>query len=220
MVPDRRGVLGVGGRASRHVLHRGPDLGRDLDPAVRLRRAARREDPGALHRLQHDPPGRRPVPLDGAGGLPRLHRAQPGPRHPPPPEPRVRYGHLLPAALGRRGAKTQEHCTVYNMIRLADVLFRRTGQVAYLDYIERNLVNGILAQQNPVSGMVTYFLPLEGGARKVWGSPTEDFWCCHGTLVQAHTRHSSLVFYADDDGSLTIAQHIAAQAHVPTPAGE
>jgi len=68
--------------------------------------------------------------------------------------------------------------------------------------------------------MVTYFLPLEGGARKVWGSPTEDFWCCHGTLVQAHTRHSSLVFYGDDDGSLTIAQHIAAQAHVPTPAGE
>jgi len=124
------------------------------------------------------------------------------------------------AFAARRGAKTQEHCTVYNMIRLADVLFRWTGQVAYLDYIERNLVNGILAQQNPVSGMVTYFLPLEGGARKVWGSPTEDFWCCHGTLVQAHTRHSSLVFYDGDDGSLTIAQHIAAQAHVPTPAGE
>src|SRR5665647_2082442 len=88
------------------------------------------------------------------------------------------------AFAARRGAKTQEHCTVYNMIRLADVLFRWTGQVAYLDYIERNLDNGILAQQNPVSGMVTYFLPLEGGARKVWGSPTEDFWCCHGTLVQ------------------------------------
>jgi len=124
------------------------------------------------------------------------------------------------AFAARRGAKTQEHCAVYNMIRLADVLFRWTGQVGYLDYIERNLVNGILAQQHPVSGMVTYFLPLEGGARKVWGSPTEDFWCCHGTLVQAHTRHSSLVFYGDDDGSLTIAQHIAAQAHVPTPAGE
>ncbi|MBN9325434.1 MAG: glycoside hydrolase family 127 protein, partial [Cellulomonas sp.] len=113
----------------------------------------------------------------------------------------------------------QEHCTVSNMIRLADVLFRWTGQVAYLDYIESNLVNGILAQQNPVTGMVSYFLPLEGGARKVWGSPTEDFWCCHGTLVQAHTRHSSLVFYADDE-SLTIAQHVAAQAQVPTAAGE
>jgi len=124
------------------------------------------------------------------------------------------------AFAARRGAKTQEHCVVYNMIRLADVLYRWTGRVDYLDYIERNLVNGILAQQNPVSGMVTYFLPLEGGARKVWGSPTEDFWCCHGTLVQAHTRHSSLVFYSGEDGSLTIAQHIAARAHVPTPAGE
>ena len=120
----------------------------------------------------------------------------------------------------RRGSKTQEHCSVYNMIRLADVLFRWTGRSAYLDYIELNLVNGILAQQNPVSGMVSYFLPIEGGARKVWGSPTEDFWCCHGTLVQAHTRHSSLVFYRDEDAGLTIAQHIAARAQVPTPAGD
>jgi uncharacterized protein len=120
----------------------------------------------------------------------------------------------------RRGEKTQEHCTVYNMIRLADVLLRWTGDLSYADYIERNLYNGILAQQNPRTGMVAYFLPLEGGARKNWGTPTEDFWCCHGTLVQAHTRHSGLVFYSADDGELTIAQHIDARATVVTPAGE
>ena len=73
------------------------------------------------------------------------------------------------AFASRRGEKTQEHCTVYNMIRLADVLFRWSGEVAYLDYIERNLYNGILAQQHPETGMVAYFLPLEGGARQGLG---------------------------------------------------
>lgn len=120
----------------------------------------------------------------------------------------------------RRGAKTQEHCVVYNMIRLADTLLRWTGQLSYADYIEQNLYNGILAQQNPGTGMVSYFLPLEGGGRKTWGSPTEDFWCCHGTLVQAHTRHSGMVFYADDDGELTVAQYIGARTRVATAAGE
>lgn len=70
----------------------------------------------------------------------------------------------------RRGEKTQEHCGVYNMIRLADVLLRWTGDLSYADYIERNLYNGILAQQNSRTGMVAYFLPLEGGAQKAWGA--------------------------------------------------
>lgn len=95
----------------------------------------------------------------------------------------------------RRGDKNQEHCTVYNMIRLADYLFRWSGDVRYCDYIERNLYNGVLAQQHPFTGMVAYFLPLEAGARKLWGSPTYDFWCCHGTLVQAHAAHNACVWY-------------------------
>ncbi len=119
----------------------------------------------------------------------------------------------------RRGEKTQEHCTVYNMIRLADVRFRWTGEAALLDYIERNLLNGILAQQHAETGQVAYFLPLRGGSRKAWGSETEDFWCCHGSLVQAHTRHSALVFYRDDDDSVTIAQFIASSAAVDTASG-
>lgn len=115
----------------------------------------------------------------------------------------------------RRGDKNQEHCVVYNMIRLADVLFRWTGDVGYLDYIERNLYNGLLAQQHPTTGMVAYFLPLQGGARKRWGTPTNDFWCCHGTLVQAHTRHSALAYYTSEDNALTVAQYISSTATIP-----
>jgi uncharacterized protein len=118
------------------------------------------------------------------------------------------------AFAARRGPKTQEHCSVYNMIRLADVVFRWSGDVAALDYIEQNLHNGLLAQQNPVTGMVAYFLPLHGGAQKDWGTPTEDFWCCHGTLVQAHTRHAQLAVYAGPDEAITLAQYMSVRAEL------
>ncbi|RPJ60563.1 MAG: hypothetical protein EHM23_09960 [Acidobacteria bacterium] len=121
--------------------------------------------------------------------------------------------------LNRLSEKTQEHCVVYNMIRLADYLFRWTGEPAFADYIERNLYNGILAQQNPQTGMIAYFLPLRPGSQKVWGSPTNDFWCCHGSLVQAQSRHGALIYYEDEAG-LTLAQYIPSSLeweHAGTP---
>jgi DUF1680 family protein len=107
----------------------------------------------------------------------------------------------------RLGEKNQEHCVVYNMMRLAEFLLRWTGDVAYADYWERNLYNGILAQQNEQTGMIAYFLPLHAGGIKKWGTPTDDFWCCHGSLVQAHTVHNNSVYYADADG-LVVCQSI------------
>ena len=107
----------------------------------------------------------------------------------------------------RLGDKNQEHCTVYNMMRLADYLFHWSGDVAYADYCERNLYNGILAQQHPQTGMISYFLPLEAGAAKKWGTPTETFWCCHGTLVQAHTLHCRGVYFQDEEG-LVVCQYV------------
>jgi DUF1680 family protein len=116
-----------------------------------------------------------------------------------------------PFALSARlGDRTQEHCVVYNMTRLADYLFRWTGDVAYADYIERNLYNGTLAQQNPQTGMVTYYLPLRAGGHKHWGTPTHDFWCCHGTLVQAHTTHNAYAYYGDGEG-LIVSQYIPSE---------
>jgi DUF1680 family protein len=93
------------------------------------------------------------------------------------------------------------------MIRLAEYLYQWTGDPVYADYIERNLYNGILTQQNPQTGMVTYFLGLRPGSRKNWGSFTKDFWCCHGTLVQAHTLYNDLIFYKSHK-NLVINQYI------------
>jgi DUF1680 family protein len=112
-----------------------------------------------------------------------------------------------PFQLSARLNHAQEHCTVYNMMRLAQTLYRWTGDPGYADYWERNLINGVLAQQHPGTGMVSYFLPLAAGSTKTWGSPTDDFWCCHGTLMQVHTSYPSAAL-ATSDTALHVAQYL------------
>ena len=110
----------------------------------------------------------------------------------------------------RLGDKNQEHCTVYHMMRLAEYLLRWTGDASYADYWERNLYNGSLAQQHPETGMVTYFLPLRSGSVKKWGTPTDDFWCCHGTIIQAHSVFPQHIFLEEGD-DLVLSQYIPCQ---------
>ena len=116
---------------------------------------------------------------------------------------------------------TQEHCLVYHMMMLAEFLFRWTGERRYADYWEKNLYNGIFAQGywqqhtifqlkdpiKPKEGLVTYYLPLAAGSKKKWGSETEDFWCCHCTLLQANAIHNRSIYYIKDD-TVTVAQYI------------
>ncbi|MEY2469370.1 MAG: uncharacterized protein QOF21_2068, partial [Actinomycetota bacterium] len=106
---------------------------------------------------------------------------------------------------------TQEHCTVYNMNRLASYLLRWTGDAKYADYRERNLYNGILAAQHKSTGMVTYYLPLRAGARKLWSTETESFWCCVATLVQAHAAHAEDVWYTNPAGEPVLAQFVGSE---------
>lgn len=112
-------------------------------------------------------------------------------------------GHFL-------GSSDQEFCTVYNMVRTASYLLKYTGEAQYADYIERALYNGFLAQQNAQTGMPAYFLPLGAGSRKKWGTKTHDFWCCHGTMVQAQTLYPELVWFTDGD-KITAAQYIPSE---------
>jgi len=112
----------------------------------------------------------------------------------------------------RLGDKNQEHCTVYNMIRLADFLFRQTGDPSFSQYIEYNLYNGIMAQayyqsyhvggtgkNQPWTGLLTYFLPMKAGLRKEWSTETNSFFCCHGTMVQANASLNRGIYYQNKD---------------------
>jgi len=123
----------------------------------------------------------------------------------------------------RLGDKNQEHCTVYNMIRLADFLFRHDPDPAYAQYIEYNLYNGIMAQtyyqeyyltgnkhNNPSSGLLTYFLPMKAGLRKDWAGETDSFFCCHGTMVQANASLNRGIYYQEKD-EIYVCQYFASE---------
>ena len=113
------------------------------------------------------------------------------------------------------GDRNQEFCTVYNMVRVADYLFKFSGNAKYLDYIEQNLYNGFLAQQNRFTGMPTYFLPMKSGGVKTWGSPKNDFWCCHGTMVQAQTIYQNLCYYQKEgENRIYVAQYIPSEGEI------
>lgn len=126
----------------------------------------------------------------------------------------------------RLGDKNQEHCTVYNMIRLAEFLFRQTGDPAYAQYIEYNVYNGIMAQayyqeyyltgnqhNDPHQGLLTYFLPMKAGLRKDWSTETNSFFCCHGTMVQANAAWNKGVFYQDGD-TIYVSQYFDSEVTV------
>ena len=119
---------------------------------------------------------------------------------------------FAPAEVRRHldSAKTMETCGIHNMLRLTRVLFRGDPQAAYADWTERALINGILASQDPDSGMVTYFQPLRPGYPKLYCTPERSFWCCTGTGMENHARYGESIFAADGD-VLYITQYIAAE---------
>lgn len=102
---------------------------------------------------------------------------------------------------------TQEFCTVYNMIRLADDLLRWTGEKKYGDYIEKCYYNGVLAQQNKRTGEACYFLPMSAGAKKKWLEKYHTFYCCCGTMLQAQSSYGDKLLYRDDE-AFYISQYI------------
>lgn len=65
-----------------------------------------------------------------------------------------------------------------------------------------------LAQEHLYTGIVAYYLPMEAGSKKQWGRKTKNFWCCHGSLVQAQAWIPSCIYYKDDDG-LIMSQYAA-----------
>jgi uncharacterized protein len=121
--------------------------------------------------------------------------------------------HFFPPAQVRQhlgSAKTMETCGTHNMLKLTRALLLRDPQPAYADWYERALVNGILASQDPDSGMVTYFQPLRPGYPKLYGTPEHSFWCCTGTGMENHAKYGDSVWFQDGD-TLYVSQFVASE---------
>jgi DUF1680 family protein len=96
-----------------------------------------------------------------------------------------------------------ETCCTHNMLRLTRGLHAQDPQASYFDYFERALFNGILASQDPDSGMMTYFQATRPGYVKLFHTPFDSFWCCTGSGMENHARYGESI-YASDDESLYV----------------
>jgi len=95
-------------------------------------------------------------------------------------------------------AKGSETCCQHNMLRLTRALFMQDPRADYADYYERTLYNGILASQDPDSGMATYFQGARPGYMKLYHTPEDSFWCCTGTGMENHVKYRDSIYFHDD----------------------
>jgi hypothetical protein len=109
--------------------------------------------------------------------------------------------HFFPMADFARhvfSAKGSETCCQYNMLKLTRSLFLHDPQAEYMDYYERVLYNGILASQDPDTGMATYFQGARPGYMKLYHTPVDSFWCCTGTGMENHVKYRESIYSHDD----------------------
>ena len=95
---------------------------------------------------------------------------------------------------------TQEDCTTYNMLKLTRHVFGWTAESACADYYERALFNGILGSQHPSDGEKLYYVSLAAGLWKLFGTPTQDYWCCTGTMSEAFSKLGDSIYFHDNAG--------------------
>ncbi len=107
----------------------------------------------------------------------------------------------LPRRLADRlDQQTCEACNTYNMLRLTRHLHGWSGEAALFDFYERAHLNHIMSQQDPQTGMFTYFTALAPGMGRTYSSPTEDFWCCVGSGMESHSKHGESIYWRRGDG--------------------
>ena len=101
-----------------------------------------------------------------------------------------------------------ETCNVFNMLKLTKKIYEITGEIKYADYYEKAFLNSVMSSQNPVTGMTTYFQPMDTGYFKVFGEEFNKFWCCTGTGMENFTKLGES-FYYKKGNVLVVNQYIS-----------
>ncbi|KAF8691396.1 hypothetical protein HU200_040532 [Digitaria exilis] len=112
--------------------------------------------------------------------------------------------------------ENEESCTTYNMLKISRNLFRWTKEIAYADYYEKALINGVLSiQRGTDPGVMIYMLPQAPGHSKAvsyhgWGTKYESFWCCYGTGIESFSKLGDSIYFEEkgDTPALNIIQYI------------
>jgi uncharacterized protein len=112
---------------------------------------------------------------------------------------------FMPMMEDREGPET---CNTYNMMKLARLLYLRTGDKRYVDYYERAMFNHILSSQHPEHGGLVYFTSMRPRHYRVYSKAEEAFWCCVGSGMENHSKYSELI-YAHTNQALYVNLYVS-----------
>jgi DUF1680 family protein len=106
--------------------------------------------------------------------------------------------HAPDAIATQLGPAAEECCCSYNMMKLARHLFGQQPDAKFFDYYERLLFNVRHGTQDR-NGMLMYYVPLQPGMYKTFGTPFDAFWCCTGTGSEEYAKLNDSIYFHDDD---------------------
>jgi uncharacterized protein len=105
--------------------------------------------------------------------------------------------HAADAIATQLGPAAEECCCSYNMMKLTRHLFGQQQDAKLFDYYERLLLNVRYGTQDR-NGMLMYYVPLQPGMYKTFGTPFDAFWCCTGTGSEEYSKLTDSIYFHDD----------------------
>jgi DUF1680 family protein len=105
--------------------------------------------------------------------------------------------HAADAIATQLGPAAEECCCSYNMMKLSRHLFGQQPDAKCFDYYERLLINVRYGTQDR-NGMLMYYVPLQPGMYKTFGTPFDAFWCCTGTGSEEYSKLTDSIYFHDD----------------------
>jgi DUF1680 family protein len=106
-------------------------------------------------------------------------------------------------------ADVGEGCVTVTWLQLNWQLLRLTGEVKYADQIERTVYNQLLAAQNPKSGDISYFTPLNGARKQ-----GHEINCCLSSEPRGIAMIPQMICGTRNDGAVLIVLFTAFDARV------
>jgi uncharacterized protein len=106
--------------------------------------------------------------------------------------------HAPNAIASQLGPAAEECCCSYNMMKLTRHLYGQQPDAKFFDYYERLLMNVRYGTQDR-NGMLMYYVPLEPGMYKTFGTQFDAFWCCTGTGSEEYSKLTDSIYFHDDN---------------------
>ena len=107
----------------------------------------------------------------------------------------------------------EECCCSYNMMKLSRHLFGWTADARFMDYYERLLWNVRLGTQDE-HGLLMYYVSMQPGYWKTFGTAYDSFWCCTGTGAEEYGKLADSLYFHDENG-IYVNQFAASEVEWP-----